>query len=275
MKYPLSNRPHVPPQYLSTPGSLLSGDGDLPSQYEALLAALDEEAAALDGELAGREAASGELLARMRNTKSAITARMDAMQAALQAAREAESDVRRQAADKDIAILKLQQQMAQLAAAAEAGGGGEEGLPMGNGSGQLAGLGVDLIGGGIVDVAASDAVISALRRDLDAAHERLQAAGRQLREAQDRAEAAEAEVRVGLEHILSRTPMNRAFSTSMVDTLVLPLGFGTLTVAVFNRCAAPRCPGCGACCLRPAPRWPPSGASSPPTTACWQMRRPP
>lgn len=197
-------RSHVPSPPPPAPGSLLSGDGDLPSQYEALLAALDEEAAALDGELAGREAASGELLARMRNTKSAITARMDAMQAALQAAREAESDVRRQAADKDIAILKLQQQMAQLAAAAEAGGGGGEGVAKGDGSGQRAGLGVDLIGGGVVDVAASDAVIAALRRDLDAAHERLQAAGRQLREAQDRAEAAEAEVRTFRSHLVLR-----------------------------------------------------------------------
>jgi hypothetical protein len=60
-------------------GALLAGGGDL-SQYEALLAALDEEAAAMDEELAGKEASSAALLQRMRVTKQAVTQRLDAMQ---------------------------------------------------------------------------------------------------------------------------------------------------------------------------------------------------
>ncbi len=96
------------------------------------------------------------------------------LQASLQSAREAESEARRTAADKDITILKLQQQLAQLAGAA--------------GSGQA--MDAAAAGSGL----AGNVVIDALRQDIDVAHERLREAGRQLRESQQRAEAAEAEV---------------------------------------------------------------------------------
>ena len=85
--------------------------------------------------------------------------------------------MRRAAADKDITILKLQQQLAQVAGAA--------------GSEVLDSAGGITAGGGL----AGNVVIDALRQDIDAAHERLREAGRQLREAQQRAEMAEAEVR--------------------------------------------------------------------------------
>ncbi|GIL42763.1 hypothetical protein Vafri_156 [Volvox africanus] len=173
-------------------GALLSGTGDL-SQYEALLAALDEEAQQLDEELAGKEASSSVLLQRMRATKQAITARMETLQAALQSARDAESEMRRQAADKDATIQRLQQQLAQLSGGAAFVGGpnmpsAEVTVPAGAG-GTPPPLG---FGPGVLQ---GNTVISALRQDLDAAHERLRDAGRQLREAQQRAESAEAEAR--------------------------------------------------------------------------------
>ncbi|GLI69120.1 hypothetical protein VaNZ11_013673 [Volvox africanus] len=173
-------------------GALLSGTGDL-SQYEALLAALDEEAQQLDEELAGKEASSSVLLQRMRATKQAITARMETLQAALQSARDAESEMRRQAADKDATIQRLQQQLAQLSGGAALVGGpntpsAEVAVPAGAG-GTPPSLG---FGPGVLQ---GNTVISALRQDLDAAHERLRDAGRQLREAQQRAESAEAEAR--------------------------------------------------------------------------------
>jgi hypothetical protein len=171
----------------------MSGTGDL-SQYEALLAALDEEAQQLDEELAGKEASSSVLLQRMRATKQAITARMETLQVALHSARDAESEMRRQAADKEATIQKLQQQLAQLA-----GGVAVVGSPTAP-SGEAAasagpGVAASPIGFG-TDMLQGNMVISALRQDLDAAHERLRDAGRQLREAQHRAESAEAEVRL-------------------------------------------------------------------------------
>ncbi|EFJ51914.1 hypothetical protein VOLCADRAFT_116118 [Volvox carteri f. nagariensis] len=160
--------------------------------YEALLAALDEEAQQLDEELAGKEASSSVLLQRMRATKQAITARMETLQAALQSARDAESDMRRQAADKDATIQRLQLQLAQLSGGATFMGApnmpsAEPTAPSGPGGAQST-LGFS------PGVMQGNTVISALRQDLDAAHERLRDAGRQLREAQQRAESAEAEV---------------------------------------------------------------------------------